>query len=147
MPDVSCLTSGAAGSRLLARWRAADGSLNIKTGVMGLCRELPNPFAGAIGAESTRKATVEMLINACRPSPPPYVDEATAGKFDVVDQPLFDHLTSIIEVCAADAASGEQKDRTLALCVEALNVLLWLAQSCHAWLALPSSKCFLGSAR
>ncbi len=60
-------------SRLLARWRACDRDLNVKVGVMGLVRKLPNPFVGKIGADSTKAATIAMLARAVAPLPPPYV--------------------------------------------------------------------------
>ena len=96
------------GTRLLARWRACTDKLEMRTGVIGLARELANPLTGKIGADSTRLATVTMLAKATSPHPAPYLTSAPPP----VPQPNLDeftHLCSIIEVFVADAEAAEQR--------------------------------------
>ena len=64
-------------TNLLARWRACGDDLKVKIGVMGLARELPNPFTATLGSDSTRAATQAMLSQAVRPSPAPYIKQPT----------------------------------------------------------------------
>ena len=61
------------GTRLLARWRACTPDLTVHTGVLGLARDLPNPFEGKIGAASTRISTITMLARAASTHAAPHV--------------------------------------------------------------------------
>ena len=96
------------GSRLLARWRACTPNLELRTGIIGLAQDLPNPFDGKLGADSTRHATVAMLARATSQYPAPYT-AANAGEIGTPNTDEFAHLCSIIEVFVADAAADEQR--------------------------------------
>ncbi|CAK0883565.1 unnamed protein product [Prorocentrum cordatum] len=101
------------GTRLLARWRACTPDLEVRAGIIGLVRDLPNPFEGKIGADSTRIATVKMLARATSTRPAPYTGAETGaadGEIDAKpDIDEFTNLCSITEVFVADAAADEQR--------------------------------------
>ena len=86
------------GARLVARWRACTTDLEVRTAVIGLARDLPNPFLGKIGSDSTRHA--------------PYIATGTGHDDTIATKPDIDefaHLCSIIEVFVADAEAAEQR--------------------------------------
>ena len=97
------------GTRLLARWRACTPDLDVRTGVLGLARDLPNPFEGKIGAESTRVATITMLARAVSTYAAPAPPGKTGSSGINPDEDEFTHLCNIIEVFVADAEAAEQR--------------------------------------
>ena len=92
-------------TRLLIRWRAATPELEMRSGVLGLLRDVPDVFEGIIGSDSTLASTTFALLQACTTTAPPYLSGLPEPP---VDCELYEHLQDIIEVFAADAASDEQ---------------------------------------
>ena len=93
------------GTRLLIRWRAATPELQMRSGIMGLSRDVPDAFEGVIGSDATLAATTYALLEACAATEPPYIVDPPLPPVDPV---LYEKLQDIIEVFAADAASDEQ---------------------------------------
>ena len=93
------------GTRLLIRWRAATPELQMRSGILGLIRDVPDPFEGIIGSDATLAATAYALLEACAATEPPYTVDRPLRPVDPV---LHEKLQNIIEVFAADAASDEQ---------------------------------------
>ena len=116
------------GTRLLSRWRAATPELEMKSGTLALSREVANVFQGLMGADSTRKATMTMLMKAVTSGTPPCRSTTTTEQ-PQPDVKEYKHLTEIIEVFAADAAADEQNvgrqlGKTLAITPDVLEPVL-----------------------
>ena len=92
-------------TRLLIRWRAATPELEMRSGVFGLLREVPDAFAGLLGADATLASTTYAILRACSATEPPYISPAPEV---VVDDAVHEHLRNIVEVFSADAATDEQ---------------------------------------
>ena len=128
------------GTRLLARWRACSPDLELRCGTFSLARELPDVFAGVLGADSTRKATMMMIMKTVTPTCPPLLNGKVAQMETNVQE--YKHLTNIIEVFAADGAAdeqlvGRQLSKVLAVTPDTLepilpNLLVVVKDKAHA---------------
>ena len=110
--------------RLLLRFTAASGSLERRSGVIGLAKNFGS------GAGGIRNATESIVRNFCSPGSmtPPGQSACDA----VLNQELFDCVRAKIEIFVADAAGDEQKAGDLMRSSMFPNIRLGLRDAAHA---------------
>lgn len=89
-------------SRFLMRFRCADASLNIFTGIIAHMRDAGDMYHN--GADAVRKATISGLQRICTSLPAPI----TSGRRPDLDEKLFRLVAGKVECFAADGASDQQ---------------------------------------